>query len=155
MSTAGGEPTHVTITLDYETLIKELAVATLDYGQRLSATQARLAACDCKIIPVVMNGMVSPLTSAAPSARFPSASAEHSSPETADVDSQVCDRPPALCHAHHVREWQHHGHTEINNCILLCSTHHRWYMLPDGTSPSAGILLNSDLLQFLTFTASP
>jgi hypothetical protein len=61
MSTAGGEPTHVTITLDYETLIKELAVATLDYGQRLSATQARLAACDCKIIPVVMNGMGKPL----------------------------------------------------------------------------------------------
>jgi hypothetical protein len=66
-----------------------------------------------------------------------------------------CDRPPALCHAHHVREWQHQGHTEINNCILLCSPTTVGYMLPEGTSPSAEILLNFDLLQFLTLTASP
>jgi hypothetical protein len=51
----------VTVTLDYYTLIKQLSGATLDYGQRLSAAQTRLAACDCKIIPVVMGGAGEPL----------------------------------------------------------------------------------------------
>jgi hypothetical protein len=37
-----------------------------------------------------------------------------------------CDRPPALCHVHHVREWHQLGHTQVNNCILLCGQHHRW-----------------------------
>ncbi len=61
MSTAGGEPPHVTVTLDYKTLMEGLAGAALDYGQRLSAAQTRLAACDCTIIPVVMGGDSEPL----------------------------------------------------------------------------------------------
>lgn len=61
ISTAGGEPPHVTVTLDYDILIKQLSGATLDYGQRLSPAQARLAACDCKIIPVVLGGASEPL----------------------------------------------------------------------------------------------
>jgi hypothetical protein len=126
MSTAGGEPPHVTITLDYETLIKELAGATLDYHQRLSATQTRLAACDCKIIPVVMNGMGEPLDVGRTQRTVPLGIRRALVARDRGCRFPGCDRPPASCHAHHVREWQHHGHTEINNCILLCSTHHRW-----------------------------
>ncbi|MGH3998896.1 MAG: hypothetical protein ACRDTJ_15745 [Pseudonocardiaceae bacterium] len=55
MPAAGGEPPHVTITLDYDTLIKQLSGVTLDYGQQLSPAQTRLAACDCKIIPEMMS----------------------------------------------------------------------------------------------------
>jgi hypothetical protein len=43
ISSAGGEPPHVTVTLDYQTLLHGLSGAQLDYGQRLSAAQARLA----------------------------------------------------------------------------------------------------------------
>jgi hypothetical protein len=77
MSTAGGEPPHVTVTLNYETL--------MPLGIR-RALIARDGGC---CVP-------------------------------------GCDRAPALCHAHHVREWHHDGHTTVKNCVLLCATHHQW-----------------------------
>jgi Domain of unknown function (DUF222) len=93
MLAAGGEPPHVTVTLDYQTLLTELAGAALDYGQRLSATQARLAACDCKIIPVVMGGNGEPLYVGRARRTVRSVFAGRWSPATADVPSRaVTDR---------------------------------------------------------------
>jgi hypothetical protein len=28
------------------------------------------------------------------------------------------------CHAHHVREWENGGRTDLDNCLLLCVRHH-------------------------------
>jgi hypothetical protein len=28
------------------------------------------------------------------------------------------------CHAHHVREWENGGSTDVDNCVLLCVRHH-------------------------------
>jgi uncharacterized protein DUF222 len=35
-----------------------------------------------------------------------------------------CTAPPSWCHAHHVVEWEHGGHTDVSNGALLCSFHH-------------------------------
>ncbi len=126
ISTAGGEPPHVTVTLDYETLIKELSGATLDYGQRLSAAQTRLAACDCKIIPVVMGGAGEPLDVGRSMRTVPLGIRRALVAQDRGCRFPGCDRAPALCHAHHVQEWHHHGPTAVENCVLLCPTHHRW-----------------------------
>ncbi|MDQ2883983.1 MAG: HNH endonuclease [Actinomycetota bacterium] len=126
MSTAGGEPPHVTVTVDYDTLIKQLSEATLDYGQRLSAAQTRLAACDCKIIPVVMGGDSEPLDVGRAQRTVPLGIRRALVARDRGCTFPGCDRAPASCHAHHVREWNHHGHTEVKNCVLLCPTHHRW-----------------------------
>jgi Domain of unknown function (DUF222) len=126
MSAAGGEPSHVTVTLDYETLIKELSGAALDYGQRLSPAQARLAACDCKIIPVVMSGASEPLDVGRSMRTVPLGIRRALVARDRGCRFPGCDRAPALCHAHHVREWHHDGHTAVQNCVLLCPTHHRW-----------------------------
>ncbi len=123
---AGGEPSHVTVTLDYQTLINELAGATLDYGQRLSATQTRLAACDCKIIPVVLGGDGEPLDVGRARRTVPLGIRRALVARDRGCRFPGCDRAPALCHAHHVMEWHHHGHTKVENCLLLCPTHHRW-----------------------------
>ncbi|MGH3886261.1 MAG: DUF222 domain-containing protein [Pseudonocardiaceae bacterium] len=125
-STAGGEPPHVTVTLDYDTLVKELSGAMSDYGQRLSAAQTRLAACDCKIIPVVMSGASEPLDVGRAMRTVPLGIRRALVARDRGCTFPGCDRAPALCQAHHVREWHHHGHTEVNNCVLLCPTHHRW-----------------------------
>jgi hypothetical protein len=125
MSAAGGEPPHVTVTMDYDTLIKQLSEATLDYGQRLSAAQARLAACDCKIIPVVLGGDGEPLDVGRAQRTVPLGIRRALIARDRGCTFPGCDRAPALCHAHHVLEWNHDGHTEVNNCVLLCPTHHR------------------------------
>jgi hypothetical protein len=125
-STAGGEPPHVTVTVDYDTLIAQLSGATLDYGQRLSAAQTRLAACDCKIIPVVMSGDSEPLDVGRAMRTVPLSIRRALVARDRGCTFPGCDRASALCHAHHVLEWNQHGHTEVNNCILLCAVHHRW-----------------------------
>ncbi len=125
-STAGGEPPHVTVTVDYETLIKQLSGATLDYGQHLSATQTRLAACDAKIIPVVMGGDGEPIDVGRAMRTVPLGIRRALVARDRGCVFPGCDRAPALCHAHHVLEWNHGGRTEVNNCILLCAVHHRW-----------------------------
>jgi hypothetical protein len=35
-----------------------------------------------------------------------------------------CRAHPRRCHAHHVREWENDGRTDIDNCVLLCVRHH-------------------------------
>ncbi len=35
-----------------------------------------------------------------------------------------CQAPPGWCEAHHVTEWESGGATDIDNGVLLCSTHH-------------------------------
>ena len=126
MSAAGGEPPHVTVTLDYDTLIKQLSGATLDYGRRLSAAQTRLAACDCKIIPVVMGGAGEPLDVGRAQRTVPLGIRRALVARDRGCRFPGCDRAPALCHAHHVQEWNRDGHTAVQNCVLLCPTHHRW-----------------------------
>ncbi|MGH3539796.1 MAG: DUF222 domain-containing protein, partial [Pseudonocardiaceae bacterium] len=59
-STAG-EPPHVTVTITWDALRTALGTATLDYGQLISAGDARRLACDCKLIPVVLGSDSEPL----------------------------------------------------------------------------------------------
>ena len=35
-----------------------------------------------------------------------------------------CRAHPRRCHAHHVREWENHGTTDLDNLALLCVRHH-------------------------------
>jgi hypothetical protein len=36
-----------------------------------------------------------------------------------------CDRPPLMCHAHHITHWISGGETKLQNLVLLCCHHHR------------------------------
>jgi hypothetical protein len=36
-----------------------------------------------------------------------------------------CDRPPLMCHAHHITHWISGGETKLSNLVLLCGHHHR------------------------------
>ena len=36
-----------------------------------------------------------------------------------------CDRPPLMCHAHHILHWISGGETKLDNLVLLCGHHHR------------------------------
>jgi hypothetical protein len=36
-----------------------------------------------------------------------------------------CDKPPAMCEAHHINPWAQHGKTNIRDGVLLCRYHHQ------------------------------
>ena len=48
----GGTATSVMVTLDYETLLNDLGIATTTTGDRITAEQARRLTCQARIIPV-------------------------------------------------------------------------------------------------------
>ena len=52
--TQGGERPHVTVTMDLDALRGKLGTAVLDHGGPITAAQARMLACDAKIIPAVL-----------------------------------------------------------------------------------------------------
>ena len=52
----GGEKPHLNATMDYTHLLAGIGTATLEGGALLSAAAARRIACDCGVVPVVMNG---------------------------------------------------------------------------------------------------
>lgn len=45
-----------------------------------------------------------------------------------------CDRPPIDCEIHHITFWEHGGTTDPQNCVGLCSYHHRRVIHADGFS---------------------
>ena len=52
----GGERPHISVTLHYETISKDLRNARLDTGEPLSAAAARRMACDAHLVPIVLDG---------------------------------------------------------------------------------------------------
>ena len=119
----GAKP-RVTVTLRLEDLQTGLGVATLDTGDRLSASAVRKLACHAEIIPIVLGTegevldvgraqrLVTPaiwkaLVERDRRCRFPG-----------------CRRPPVACDAHHIVHWADGGGTALDNLVLLCRAHH-------------------------------
>ena len=123
--TTGGEPPHINVTIDWDALRTELGAALLDYGQHLSASDARRWACDCKVIPIVLGGDSEPLDVGRISRSVPLGIRRALVARDRGCAFPGCDRPPARCDAHHVRHWVDGGETSLGSCVLLCPTHHR------------------------------
>jgi len=123
--TTAGEPPHLTVTIDWDALRTSLGIATLDYGTHISAAAARQWACDAKIIPVVMGGKAEPLDVGRAMRTVPLAIRRALVARDRGCAFPGCDRPPGMCQAHHCRHWIDNGETSVENCVLLCETHHR------------------------------
>ncbi|MCU1679527.1 MAG: endonuclease, partial [Amycolatopsis sp.] len=52
--THGGDRVHVAVTVDFEMLKSGIGTAMLDFGGVITAAEARMLACDCKVIPAVL-----------------------------------------------------------------------------------------------------
>jgi hypothetical protein len=122
--TTAGEPPHLTVTIDWDVLRTGLGVATMDYGQLISAAAARRIACDCKIIPVVLGGDSEPLDVGRTMRTVPVGIRRALVARDGGCSFPGCDRPPGLCEAHHARHWIDNGDTSVRNCCLLCPAHH-------------------------------
>ncbi|MGH3822525.1 MAG: DUF222 domain-containing protein [Pseudonocardiaceae bacterium] len=123
--TTAGEPPHLTVTIDWDALRTSLGAATLDYGTHISASTARRWACDAKIIPVVLGGNSEPLDVGRAMRTVPLSIRRALVARDGGCAYPGCDRPPGMCQAHHCRHWVDGGDTSVENCVLLCETHHR------------------------------
>ena len=122
---SGGDRPRIVVTVRHDQLRQGCAAAgILDTGERLTAGQLRILACDAEILPVVLGGaseildvgraqrLVTPPIRAALNLRdrgcvFPG-----------------CNAPAEACHAHHLTPWWDGGPTALSNLVLVCPHHH-------------------------------
>ncbi len=114
---------HVTIGLDE--LKTGLGTACVDFVGTMTAREARMAACDCLMLPVVLNAAGEPLD-VGRLRRFVTPS-QRRALHIRDRGCAFpgCHRRPKNCHAHHIHHWADGGPTDLRNLVLLCGFHHR------------------------------
>jgi len=114
---------HVTIGLDE--LKTGLGTACLDFVGEMTAREARMAACDCLMLPVVLNAAGEPLD-VGRLRRFVTPGQRRAlNIRDGGCAFPGCHRRPKNCHAHHIHHWADGGRTDLRNLVLLCSFHHR------------------------------
>ncbi len=124
---AGGDIT-VVVTMRLDQLLADLdtaGVAVLDTGTRISAGEARRLACAHRVVPAVLGGASVPLDLGRSRRLHTKAQRLALAQRDGGCTAVGCDRPPALCHAHHDLAWSTGGATSVENGRLLCGHHHR------------------------------
>ncbi len=121
----GGQRPHLTVTVPLVELETRARTAMLDHGGPLTTAQLRMLACDCEVIPVVLDGAGQPVDIGRVSRVVPRHMRRAVAARDRGCAFPGCGRPPSWCDAHHVKEWQHGGPTAIENLVMLCRFHHR------------------------------
>ncbi|WP_020647327.1 HNH endonuclease signature motif containing protein [Amycolatopsis balhimycina] len=120
-----GERAHVMVAVSLEDLKSGIGTALLGDTGTISAAEARLHACDCKIIPVVLGGQSAPLDVGRLRRLVPTGIRHALYLRDRGCAFPGCHRPPRHCQGHHVRHWADGGPTELGNLVLMCAHHHR------------------------------
>jgi hypothetical protein len=125
---SGGTSASIVVTMTLDQLLAGLdaaGVCGLDTGGQITAAQARRLACAAGVIPAVLDGHSQVLDLGRRRRFHTEAQRLAMSIRDQGCTAQDCDRPPALCHAHHDTPWSHGGTTDVNTGRLLCGHHHR------------------------------
>ncbi len=125
MPRAGGVPATIVVTMTQESLMGQLESAgLLDTGERISASAARLLACQAGIIPAVLGTRSHPLDLGRKT-RF------HTEPQRIAIAlrdrgcaAEGCEWPPGMCHIHHREQWSRGGKTDVETGLMICPRHH-------------------------------
>jgi hypothetical protein len=102
----------------------DAGVGWLDTGALLSATEARLLACDARIIPAVLGTEGQVLDIGQARRLFTGPLRRAIVLRDGGCSFPGCDRPAAWCDAHHLIPWADGGPTALANGCLLCRHHH-------------------------------
>jgi hypothetical protein len=117
-----GAPARLNVTISLEEFKTGLAA---DAVNELSVTTLRRLACDAEIIPAVLGSRGEPLDVGRAKRLVTLAIWTALVIRDRHCGFPGCDRPPLMCHAHHVTHWIAGGKTSLDNLVLLCGHHHR------------------------------
>jgi hypothetical protein len=140
LPTVKGEKPHLVLTLSYEELLGQLGAtpANLDGVGPVSGSDARMLACDCAVIPAVLNSAGEVLDIGRKTRVWPTATARAIGLRDQTCRHVGCDIPAGHCDLHHKKSWAAGGPTSYENGILACRHHHTRLhkygvqYLPDG-----------------------
>ncbi|KRF06456.1 hypothetical protein ASG88_20120 [Nocardioides sp. Soil777] len=120
----GGTATSVVVTMDYDTMMSGLGVATTNTGGRISASEARRLMCTSHVIPAVLGGKSEVLDLGRGQRLYKKGPRRAMDLRDKHCRAEGCDIPAAWCEAHHLIPWLKGGKTDLADGILLCSHHH-------------------------------
>ncbi|QWF83970.1 HNH endonuclease signature motif containing protein [Amycolatopsis sp. CA-230715] len=115
----------IVVTIPLELLQKGLGHACLDLVTTITASEARILACDCKVIPAVLGTDGQPLEYGRAKRIVTEGLRLMLAIRDGGCSFPGCNRKPRHCDAHHVLEWWNGGKTDLGNLILVCGFHHR------------------------------
>ncbi|WP_219414300.1 HNH endonuclease signature motif containing protein [Pseudonocardia nigra] len=121
----GGRRPHLNVLIRLQDLEDRARSAVLDFGGTLTPESLRMLACDAGVIPIVLNGAGQPLDVGRSTRTIPDGLRRAVTVRDRGCAHPGCDRTPSWCEIHHVLEWEHDGHTELNNLVMLRRMHHR------------------------------
>ena len=117
-----GAPARLMVTTTLDALTTGLAD---DAVNDLSVATIRRLACDAEIIPAVLGSKGEPLDVGRAKRLVTLAIWAALVIRDRHCAFPGCDRPPLMCHAHHILHWISGGETKLSNLVLLCGHHHR------------------------------
>ncbi len=120
-----GYRTMVHVLVGFEELKTGLGTASVDFVGQMTAREARMAACDCLMLPIVMNAAGEPLDVGRIKRFVTPGQRRALNARDRGCSFPGCQRRPKRCHAHHIHHWADGGMTDLRNMCLLCSFHHR------------------------------
>ncbi|MEV6876572.1 DUF222 domain-containing protein [Amycolatopsis sp. NPDC051128] len=120
-----GERAHVMVAVSLEDLKTGVGKAILGDAGTMSAAEARIHACDCKVIPAVLGAKSEPLDLGRFRRLISPGLRRALYLRDRGCAFPGCHRPPRHCQGHHLRHWADGGPTNLGNLALMCSHHHR------------------------------
>jgi hypothetical protein len=120
-----GERAHVMIAVSLQDLKSGIGRAMLGDTGTMTAAEARIHACDCKLIPAVLGGKSEPLDLGRQRRLIPPGIRHALYLRDRGCAFPGCHRPPRHCQGHHIRHWADGGPTDLGNLVLMCAHHHR------------------------------
>ncbi|WP_439386698.1 DUF222 domain-containing protein [Amycolatopsis lexingtonensis] len=125
LPTQAGERAHVLVAVSLADLRSGLGHATLGDTGLISAADARIHACDCKLIPTVLGSGSEPLDLGRARRLISPGLRRALFLRDRGCAFPGCHRPPRHCQGHHIHHWSEGGLTDLANLVLLCGHHHR------------------------------
>ena len=117
-----GAPTRLILTAGLQDLKTGLADEAVT---GLSIATLRRLACDAEIVPAILGTRGEPLDVGRTKRLVTLSIWVALVLRDQHCAFPACDRPPLMCHAHHILHWIFGGETKLSNLVLLCGHHHR------------------------------
>jgi hypothetical protein len=123
---SGKPPVTVLVRIDLNTLQSGVGAGQIDgIPSPVSAGTVRRMAADAHLIPIVLGTDSEVLDLGRTHRLFNRAQKLALAERDGGCAWTGCPHPPSYTEAHHIHWWDSdHGRTDLNNGILLCSTHH-------------------------------
>jgi Domain of unknown function (DUF222)/HNH endonuclease len=136
VTTSGGNRPHITVTVDYQTLIKGVSdnglLPELD-GTPVDPETIRRLTCDAGIVRIVADSTGQPLDVGRRVRTAPPALRRALEHRDGGCTWTGCTAPASWCDAHHIIHWADGGETTLANMALVCRKHHT--MTHEGKTP--------------------